>query len=193
MRRDLEERKGGAEAGEEEVAGGAHSGDEGGVDDGAPLDRATMREREKAAARAAREQMRAAQEAGDAARRKKDDAYADKRAAREAEREAAASELERQEAERAAAQAEKDAAEFDQWKDMFTVSAAGVAAPDDEAESQEQLEEFVRHIQKRKVVVLDEVAAMFKIKTPVRDRETARMPVCSQIATRQSAGAVAEC
>lgn len=172
MRRDLEERKA---AGGEPVDGDdpeqeqhaeQHEVEQGAMmgEDGAPMDR---RAHEKAAAAAARAAVREAQEAAEALKAKKADKYSAKHAAREAEREAEAAEAARLDALRAEEQAKKDAAEFDQWKDMFTVSDSGSAAAASEEESQSQLEEFVQYIKTRKVVVLDDVAAFFKIKTPV--------------------------
>ena len=181
MRRDLEERKGAAGGGgEAEDNDFAAEGDGAGEDAAAaaaaaaPMDRAAMRAHEKAAGAAARAAVREAQEAQQALKAKKADKYAAKNEAREAERAAAEAAAKREDAIRAEKQAAKDAAEFDQWKDLFTVQDAGTAAAASEEESQSQLEQFIAHIKSKKVVVLDEVAAAFKMKTPV-SRNTDRI------------------
>lgn len=124
-----------------------------------------MRKAEKAAARAARADMRAQQEAQDSHKKAKEDKYAAKREAREAEREREEKEAALAAAQKAEEQRKKDDAEFDEWKDMFTVSGSGTSA-EAENDSADLLEEFIATIKKRKVVVLDELAAQFHMKTP---------------------------
>lgn len=166
MRRDLDDRN----ANDGDAVDDVDSEDDGPVGaDGAPIDprdKKAMRKAEKAAARAARAEVRAQQEAADSHKKAKEDKYAEKRAAREAEREAAEAEAAAAEAHRAEEQRKKDAAELDEWKDMFTVTASGSVASDSSVESADQLEEFIRTIQTRKVVVLDDLAAQFHMKTP---------------------------
>lgn len=162
---------GGGGAAEEDAAGGAGSDsdddEDGDVPDGPidPRDKKAMRKAEKAAARAARAQVRAQQEAADSHRKAKEDKYAAKREAREAEREAAEREAAALEAQRAEEQRKKDAAEFDEWKDMFTVSGSGSVGESENA-SEDLLEEFVQTIRQRKVVILDELGAQYHMKTP---------------------------
>jgi hypothetical protein len=160
-------RRGNAAAEEQKGDADNHEDGEGGDDeDVGPLDAKARRAAEKAAAKAAREQVRAQQEQAEAHKRAKDDKYTAKREAREAEREAAEAEARAESHRKAEDQKQKDEQEFDEWKDLFTVQDAGTAAAEDDTESQEQLEEFVRTIKTRKVVPLDELAVQYKIKTP---------------------------
>lgn len=164
-------RQGGGAAADEDAVGGAGSGSDDDEDDDVPhgpidpRDKKAMRKAEKAAARAARAQVRAQQEAADSHRKSKEDKYAAKREAREAEREVAEREAAALEAQRAEEQRKKDAAEFDEWKDMFTVSGSGSVAESEDA-SEDLLEEFVQTIRQRKVVILDELGAQYHMKTP---------------------------
>ena len=91
----------------------------------------------------------------------KDAKYAAKEAERE-ERERAAREVE----ESARVEKEKaEAAEFDKWKDMFTVTNEGTVEEEMAEESGGLLAEFVDHIVEKKVVVLEELAAEFGLRT----------------------------
>ncbi len=112
---------------------------------------------EKKRRRAAqRDHERQQQEARQTKRSAAEDKYAKREAEREAKeqkrREAAA------EAKRIAdAQAEE---EFDDWKDMFETTEAGTEKLSaDEAES--QLEQFVKYIKRKKVVLLEDLATEF--------------------------------
>ena len=86
----------------------------------------------------------------------------------------AAKEAEREERERAAREAEEsarvekekaEAAEFDKWKDMFTVTNEGTVEEEMAEESGGLLAEFVDRIVEKKVVVLEELAAEFGLRT----------------------------
>lgn len=91
----------------------------------------------------------------------KDAKYAAKEAERE-EKERAA----REAAESARVEKEKaEAAEFDKWKDMFTVTNEGTVEEEMAEESGGLLAEFVDYIAEKKVVVLEELAAEFGLRT----------------------------
>ena len=127
--------------------------------DGAPPNPA---EDPREAARLARQQQEAQEAEAKALRRAGKDA---KYAAKEAERE------ERERAEQEALEAlrkEQEAREneeFDKWKDMFTVEGEGTVEQEIQQESQGLLQEFIDHIVERKVVVLEELAAEFGLRT----------------------------
>lgn len=53
--------------------------------------------------------------------------------------------------------------EYDQWKGLFEVADAGDEQQELENESQGLLGEFITHIERKKVVVLEELAAEFGI------------------------------
>ena len=58
-----------------------------------------------------------------------------------------------------------EAAEFDKWKDMFTVTNEGTVEEEMAEESGGLLAEFVDYIAEKKVVVLEELAAEFGLRT----------------------------
>jgi hypothetical protein len=65
----------------------------------------------------------------------------------------------------AASHAKDEQAEFDKWKDLFSVDDGGTVEEQISAESQGLLAEFVEYIQQRKTVVLEELAAHFGLRT----------------------------
>ena len=70
--------------------------------------------------------------------------------------------------ERAAARAAADAAEaaeFEKWRDQIGVESGGTAAEEVASESQGLLAAFVEHVKARKLVVLEELAAEFGLRT----------------------------
>eukprot|EP00189_Rhodosorus_marinus_P004344 CAMPEP_0113965632 /NCGR_PEP_ID=MMETSP0011_2-20120614/7853_1 /TAXON_ID=101924 /ORGANISM="Rhodosorus marinus" /LENGTH=309 /DNA_ID=CAMNT_0000978167 /DNA_START=381 /DNA_END=1310 /DNA_ORIENTATION=- /assembly_acc=CAM_ASM_000156 len=60
---------------------------------------------------------------------------------------------------------EKERLEFEKWKDSFTVDSVGSGADDVHKEPQNLLKEFVDYIRSHKVIVLEELAAHFKLRT----------------------------
>ena len=64
-----------------------------------------------------------------------------------------------------AEQEKAEAEEFDKWKDLFTVENEGMAEAEIQQESQGLLQEFIDHIVAKKVVVLEELAAEFGLRT----------------------------
>lgn len=105
-----------------------------------------------------RDQMRAEQEQRE---EKKRDIDAD----REAESEARWAEKEAEAARIAEEKRAAEQAEYDKWKDMFSTEEAGDAEQETSEESQGLLTEFVAYIQKHKVVVLDDLAQEFGLRT----------------------------
>ena len=65
---------------------------------------------------------------------------------------------------RAAADA-AEAAEFEKWRDQIAVESGGTAAEELASESQGLLAAFVEHVKARKLVVLEELAAEFGLRT----------------------------
>ena len=68
--------------------------------------------------------------------------------------------------------------EYDSWKDMFSTDEAGNMEAETAEESQSLLQEFIEYIKTHKVVVLEELAQHFKLRTEqaisrVRDMEEA--------------------
>ena len=80
----------------------------------------------------------------------------------------ACSRLRQTQEERAAARAAADAAEaaeFEKWRDQIGVESGGTAAEELASESQGLLAAFVEHVKARKLVVLEELAAEFGLRT----------------------------
>jgi hypothetical protein len=102
----------------------------------------------------AREDSRKRQEVEDEARRKK-------------EQEQEQREREREEAERKAKEekAKRDYEEYLKMKQSFQIEEDGFDANVDESEAQNKLIEFIDTIRNRKIVLLEELAAEFKMKT----------------------------
>lgn len=73
---------------------------------------------------------------------------------------------EREQADKERAEAEKASAEeFDKWKDLFTVETSGTVEQTTAEDSAGLLQDFVDHIVQKKVVVLEELAAEFGLRT----------------------------
>lgn len=59
----------------------------------------------------------------------------------------------------------KEEEEYQAMKEMFSVDETGVTMDEDSQESQSKLEEFISFVKDTKVVMLEELAARFKLKT----------------------------
>lgn len=60
----------------------------------------------------------------------------------------------------------KAKAELDQWRNLIEVESEGSAQSESEAKK-ERLKEFASHIKSEKVVMLEDLAATFELKTAV--------------------------
>ena len=114
------------------------------------------------AARAGRQQAQAQEaELRDKRRAGKDAKYAAKEAQREAREQA-----EEEAKKKLAAEKEKaETEEFDKWKDMFTVENEGTVEEEMAEESGGLLLSFIDYIIEKKVVVLEELAVEFNLRT----------------------------
>jgi len=121
----------------------------------------------KLAKLAAKEEKRAAREAAvrerEDAKKRQELRWAEEAKARAEAEEAERLDEERKEAEEADRK-RKEEEEYQAMKAMFTVDESGTMA-DDADESQALLEEFVAYVKQTKVVLLEELAARFKLKT----------------------------
>lgn len=120
--------------------------------------------KKKEANREARRAAREEQEAALAAKREREEkAEEERRVKREQEEE-----KERQEEERlkeiAREKERKEQEEYEQWKDLITVEEAGEEAEENE-EDPAMLERFITYIKDNKIVVIEELAAEFNLKT----------------------------
>lgn len=112
---------------------------------------------EKKAAREAEEQLRA--------QKKKESALAEEERRKQEEREKA--EEKRREEEEKRAKEEKERREYEEYlkmKEAFSVEEEGFEEGE-EGDQQNLLQEFVNYIKTNKVVVLEDLAAQFKLKT----------------------------
>ena len=67
-----------------------------------------------------------------------------------------------------AAKEEAEQAEFDDWKSMFETAEDGTGEAEALEESQGLLGEFISYIKKRKVVVVEDIAREFNLRSTVR-------------------------
>jgi hypothetical protein len=146
--------RGGARRRRRGAGGGDDLDDEHGEDDAAEDPR-------EAARRAAQAHQRQQEEQKSKSRAAKDEKYANKEVEREARERSERETMEALRAEQEKAEAE----EFDKWKDLFTVENEGTAEAEIQQESQGLLQEFIDHIVAKKVVVLEELAAEFGLRT----------------------------
>jgi len=136
---------------------------EGEEDDGADAGPATRRDavkqqrkQEKKEQQTAQRQMREQQ---DSKKSEKQMAYAERQAKKEAERQRREEEEERLQKEKE----QREQEEFDKWKEEFAIDAEGEEAQVEF--DQYVVERFLEHIKLRKVVILEELAKEFKMKT----------------------------
>jgi len=62
-------------------------------------------------------------------------------------------------------QKKKSEKEFEQWKDLISVEEEGSNAGPAEEETQDKLQRFVHHVSEKKVLMLEELAVTFNLRT----------------------------
>uniref|UniRef100_A0A7S0T6G5 DDRGK domain-containing protein 1 n=1 Tax=Erythrolobus madagascarensis TaxID=708628 RepID=A0A7S0T6G5_9RHOD len=142
---------------------GAAAGDDGeDVAGAAPPGRISKKkELNKEAKRAAK----AAREAAIEAQRERDAARAERAAEKEEEERRLEQEAETRQKKEEEERAKKEQEEYDQWKNLISVENTGDQEEELATESQGLLAEFVEFIKQEKVVVLEELAARFNLRT----------------------------
>lgn len=125
----------------------------------------TKRDLVKEQRKAEREEYRRAMEARRAEQEEVVEKKSEARRKKEEEREAARLAKEEEERKKKEEQEKKEAEEYDQWKGMFEVDAGGSVETDQAQESQSLLQDFIDYIKKHKVVVLENLASTFGLKT----------------------------
>jgi hypothetical protein len=119
----------------------------------------------KKSAREIKREMRALQEQQRVAKEEKEE----KRRTEQDEREADKDEMRKQREEEAAEELAKirqaEQEEYDTWKTMFSTDESGNLETEAAEESQSLLQEFIEYIKTHKVVVLEELASHFKLRT----------------------------
>lgn len=125
----------------------------------------TKKQRAKLAKKQQKEAKRHAIEAKEDGKRVKADTRSEERRAKdEAREEKRAAALAAEEA-AAAKQKEEEDALFDEWKDLISVETDGSGEADTADESQSLLGEFIAYIKASKVVVLEDLASKFSIRS----------------------------
>jgi len=125
----------------------------------------TKRDIVKEQRKAERDEYRKTMENHRAEREETLDKKSEARRKKEEEREAARLEKEEEERKKKEEQDKKEAEEYDQWKDLFVVDTGGSVETDLQQESQSLLQEFIDYIKKHKVVILEDLASTFGLKT----------------------------
>eukprot|EP01024_Parvocaulis_polyphysoides_P073774 TRINITY_DN9512_c0_g5_i3.p2 TRINITY_DN9512_c0_g5~~TRINITY_DN9512_c0_g5_i3.p2 ORF type:complete len:242 (+),score=72.67 TRINITY_DN9512_c0_g5_i3:311-1036(+) len=115
--------------------------------------------------RKAREEARAAREAQEDARTHKISAYEERQRQKEEEREEREREEEEEQQRIEEERRKKEEEEAAKWMDLIKVEGAGEVEQQTEEETAGLLQQFVDAIIERKMVVLDDLAADFKLRT----------------------------
>ncbi|KAH9325634.1 hypothetical protein KI387_005812, partial [Taxus chinensis] len=112
-----------------------------------------------------REARRQAEEGAREIQRTKQDRYAEMR--RQKDEECEVEERKKEEAAKAQKAKEEEAAsaDFERWKDAFSVDTEGTAEEEMQDGGQGLLFDFVEYIKKHKCVLLEDLAAEFKLRT----------------------------
>uniref|UniRef100_A0A7S3PIA7 DDRGK domain-containing protein 1 n=1 Tax=Aplanochytrium stocchinoi TaxID=215587 RepID=A0A7S3PIA7_9STRA len=115
----------------------------------------------KREARERREAMEAARKAREEQMDARSSAYDEKQKKKEEER------MQKQEESRKRMEEEKQKAEeeFEQWKDLISVVEEGSNEKYEEDEVQDRLRLFIEHVREKKVVMLEELAIVFNLRT----------------------------
>jgi hypothetical protein len=142
--------------------GSEGSGDEDG--DGQPRLPGAGRMKKKSAKEMKRE-LRAFQEQQRITKEEKEDKRRMEQEEREADKDEARKQREEEEAEELAKIKKAEQEEYDSWKGMFSTDESGNMETEVAEESQGLLQEFIEYIKAHKVVVLEELASHFKLRT----------------------------
>eukprot|EP01024_Parvocaulis_polyphysoides_P073773 TRINITY_DN9512_c0_g5_i2.p1 TRINITY_DN9512_c0_g5~~TRINITY_DN9512_c0_g5_i2.p1 ORF type:complete len:334 (+),score=121.30 TRINITY_DN9512_c0_g5_i2:34-1035(+) len=139
--------------------------DEEEIQEGGPQSKAAKRAAKKEEKRKAREEARAAREAQEDARTHKISAYEERQRQKEEEREEREREEEEEQQRIEEERRKKEEEEAAKWMDLIKVEGAGEVEQQTEEETAGLLQQFVDAIIERKMVVLDDLAADFKLRT----------------------------
>lgn len=147
------------ESDDEDVGDGIDNG--GGGDDG-PMTKKKMR---KEGIKQFKADERLAQEQSKDRKTEKEEKRQQEQQRKQEEREAAEKERLAEEAKKEEEIRKKEEEEYDSWKDMIVVEQDGTEENDAQCESEGLLGEFIDYIKTKKVVVLDELATEFNLRT----------------------------
>ncbi|GBG71433.1 hypothetical protein CBR_g8852 [Chara braunii] len=150
---------------EERVPQRGAAADEDSDDDEDGADYAPRAPAKKGARRQQREANRQAEAAQRELKKEKEDRNAELRRQRDEAREAEERRKEEELAEQRRIEEEKAQAEYAQWKGAFALETEGTVEDDVAEQSQGLLQEFVDYIKKHKLVVLEDLAAEFELRT----------------------------
>lgn len=129
------------------------------------MTREERKQYEKEQRKLAKERTREEEEAKKQSQQRKQDAYQDKLRKKQEERDRLRQEKEEEEARIAAEKQKQEEELFEKWKGSFSVTEQGSVQELSADESQSLLQDFIDHIKKKKVVVLDELAHQFGLRT----------------------------
>jgi len=111
-----------------------------------------------------KKQMREAEEERRDQRRQKEDKQAEEQKKKETEREEAEKQREQEELLIRREKEKKEEEEYQQWKQMISVEGSGTVL-EEQQEKESKIDDFIKYIQERKVVMLEDLAAEFNMKT----------------------------
>eukprot|EP00244_Chara_vulgaris_P008338 TRINITY_DN3249_c0_g1_i1.p1 TRINITY_DN3249_c0_g1~~TRINITY_DN3249_c0_g1_i1.p1 ORF type:complete len:333 (-),score=97.60 TRINITY_DN3249_c0_g1_i1:408-1406(-) len=150
---------------EEQVPQRGAAADEDSDDDEDGEDYAARASGKREARRQQREANREAEAAQREKKKEKEDKNAELRRQRDEAREAEERRKEEEVAEQRRIEEEQAQAEYAQWKGAFTLETEGTVENDVAEQSQGLLQEFVDYIKEHKLVVLEDLAAEFGLRT----------------------------
>jgi hypothetical protein len=125
----------------------------------------TKREAIKEQRKAEREIFREEMEKQKEEKQERDELKSEARRKKEEEKEQKRREKEEEERKIKEEKAKKEQEEYDQWKGMFSVDQGGSVEEDIQQENQNLLQDFIDHIKRKKVVVLEDLASTFGLQT----------------------------
>jgi len=111
-----------------------------------------------------KKQMRQAEEERREQKKEKEEKFAEEQKRKEEEREASERQMQLEEEQIRKERAKKEEEEYQQWKQMISVEASGTVV-EEQQEKESKIEDFIRFIRERKVVMLEDLAAEFTMKT----------------------------
>lgn len=123
------------------------------------------KQQKKAGLKQAKGDARMEREIANDRKKEKEDKRKEEQQAKQEERERIEREKAEEEKEKEDEKKKKEEEEFDKWKDMFSTEQEGAETQDAENESQGLLGEFIDYIKSHKVVILDEIATEFNLRT----------------------------
>lgn len=132
--------------------------------DESPLKKVGKKKEAKMQMKEEKRQQRQAEEERREQKRLKEEKQMEEQKEKEAEREEAERQMALEEEKIRQERAKKEEEEYQQWKQMISVESKGTILEENQ-QKEAKIEDFIKYIQQRKVVMLEDLAAEFEMKT----------------------------